>query len=74
VGDSYERLKKQVDDILAKKAKRLAKIITDEVYSYYTNMPGYEQDEIEDLPTYGVILTLVQQGIKKAEAEHIIPN
>ncbi len=74
MGDSYERLKKQVDDILAKKAEKMAKIITDEVYSYYTNMPGYEQDELENIPTYGVILSLVQQGIEKAKAEHIIPN
>lgn len=72
--DNYEKLKKQVDEILERKAKKMADIIAQEVYSYYTNMPGYDQDELENIPSYGVILTLVQQGIEKAKAYHLIVN
>ena len=49
-------------DLVEKKSK--ADIIADEVYSYYANMP--DADLRTDDPTYGVILTLVKQGMEKA--------
>jgi len=47
-------------DLVEKKSR--AEIIADEVHSYYVNAPDYPN--LHD-PTYGVILTLVKQGMEK---------
>lgn len=43
--------------------KKMADYIAEEVFSYLKHMPGYDEDSF---PTYGIILTLVQQGIERA--------